>query len=598
MNKRKASAWRLPALVSLVWLAITAAALIVLYYITKYLPLLLGGLAILLPTLIYGITALFCCGAVPLEKQETRTEPEAVTADEAVKKPWWRKAIPACARAVKSVATWLVDAYFRCRFAASVVLIAVTAIGIHVFFWIMMRRSTTLYNINYLFPVILAVIFVTHIIFEKWCAHVKTGNDKNGAAHLKNIRTAFGTSRIVLILIAAAQVVKLLGFYDLLKYVNIGLAVIFVYITVFIVLSLCVVVLRREFMDEPDISIPMPFSIGKSRELGVLSYLEKNTGITMRSLWSMRMIKQIIPYTVVISLLLFWLCTGVVQIEAYQTGAVYRLGKLCEKTLEPGLHMTLPWPIDRVVVKNTDTVNTMTIGYRSNESGDNTWVSTHGSQEYRLLLGGGNELVSINLRLEYRIDDLVAYLGNCSSPEKVLEAKAYELVTERTIGTDLDDLLSVNRSEFSKSFLEDMKVRLEEYDTGIELVGVVLESIHPPVDIAEVYQNMIGAEIDAEKLILDAQAAAATAIAGAEKQYDTSVNAAKADSYTKIAAAQADVAEFMAGVSADKQYSDAYRYYKYLRAVSRAYGGAKLIIVGEGVDPSIYLGNLSVIPQS
>ena len=595
MNKRRSSAWRLPALVSLAWLAITAIALIVLYYITKYLPLLLGGLAILMPTLIYGITALFCCGAVSPERRENCFDIEP---EEPVKKSWLRRALSACARFIKRVCAGLADAYFKSRLIAAVLLTAVTMVTTHVFFWIMMRRATSLYTMNYLIPVILVVVFVTHVIFEKWCVHAKVGNDKNGAAHLKNIRTAFGASKIVRVLIAAAQVVKLLGFYELFRYVNIALAVIFCYITVFIALSLGVALIRRELLNEPDISIPMPLSIGKNRELGVISYLEKNTGITMRSLWSMRMIKQIVPYTVIISVLLFWLCTGVVQIEAYQTGAVYRLGKLCENTLEPGLHMTLPWPIDRVVVKNTDTVNTMTIGYRSTESGDNTWVGTHGSQEYRLLLGGGNELVSINLRLEYRINDLVAYLEHCSSPEKVMEAKAYELVTERTIGTDLDDLLSVNRSEFAKSFLEDLKVSLEEYNTGIELVGVVLESIHPPVDIAAIYQSMIGAEIDAEKLILEAQSAAATAIANAEKQYDTSVNAAKADSYTKIAAAQADVAEFMAGVSADNQYSDAYRYYKYLNAVRRAYGGAKLIIVGEGVDPSIYFGNLSVIPST
>ena len=96
MNKRKASAWRLPALVSLAWLAITAVALIVLYYITKYLPLLLGGLAILMPTVIYGITALFCCDAVPPEKQEEHTDTEAEVTEESPKKPWLGRAWLAC----------------------------------------------------------------------------------------------------------------------------------------------------------------------------------------------------------------------------------------------------------------------------------------------------------------------------------------------------------------------------------------------------------------------------------------------------------------------------------------------------------------------
>ena len=116
MNKRKASAWRLPTLFSLVWLAITAVALTVLYYITKYLPLLLGGLAIMMPTLIYGITALFCCDAVPPEKREDCGKPEAnVGETDAGKKPWWRKIFLMCARAGKRVGAWLVNTYFKFR---------------------------------------------------------------------------------------------------------------------------------------------------------------------------------------------------------------------------------------------------------------------------------------------------------------------------------------------------------------------------------------------------------------------------------------------------------------------------------------------------
>jgi hypothetical protein len=49
----------------------------------------------------------------------------------------------------------------------------------------------------------------------------------------------------------------------------------------------------------------------------------------------------------------------------------------------------------------------------------------------------------------------------------------------------------------------------------------------------------------------------------------------------------------MAGVEADKAYPSAYRYYKYLNAIGTAYGNAKLVIVGDGIDSSnIYFGNI------
>ena len=50
----------------------------------------------------------------------------------------------------------------------------------------------------------------------------------------------------------------------------------------------------------------------------------------------------------------------------------------------------------------------------------------------------------------------------------------------------------------------------------------------------------------------------------------------------------------MASVQAQKDYGDGYRYFKYLDALKTSYSGAKLIIVGEGIDSNnLYLGSIS-----
>jgi len=86
---------------------------------------------------------------------------------------------------------------------------------------------------------------------------------------------------------------------------------------------------------------------------------------------------------------------------------------------------------------------------------------------------------------------------------------------------------------------------------------------------------------------------AAVTVAEAQSAYDTSVAIATAEQSTLVAQARADVAEFMASVSADNAYTNAYRYYKYLNAIRQAYGKAKLVIVGEGVDSSnLYFGSM------
>ena len=96
------------------------------------------------------------------------------------------------------------------------------------------------------------------------------------------------------------------------------------------------------------IIVLLPFAGKDKNDLSVLSFLENNTGITMRGLWSMRLIKQIVPYTIISVAALFWVSTGIVQVEANQEAVVYRLGVLQEETLKPGLHFTLPAPFDKV----------------------------------------------------------------------------------------------------------------------------------------------------------------------------------------------------------------------------------------------------------
>ena len=140
----------------------------------------------------------------------------------------------------------------------------------------------------------------------------------------------------------------------------------------------------------------------------------------------------------------------------------------------------------------------------------------------------------------------------------------------------------------------DLKEKIKERNTGLEIVSVVLESIHPPLGIADIYQRLVSAEIEAQTRIMYAEAFAAVRVLEAETNYSQTVSVANAERLNKIAAAQAEVSEFMASVAADSSYSDAYRYYKYLNAVKNAYGNGNIVIISSDIDDSriIWLGSI------
>lgn len=572
--------------------ALTASAVLlaVIYARNKYLPYLLTALQLALPAAIGAILILFGRD-IPLRGHTDAPFPDNCRRI--------KRALLRVGRAIRRFCQGAARIFNRIRTPAAALLIILSAGFTIAAFAVFRTRMTSVYSLDYLPPVLLAVLFVIYIAVEKWCAHVTPdGNeDAYSSAVLGNMRTALATGRISLALCAVASTLKLLGLYDLQKALTIVLTVIFGYEALFILLSLTVVLIRREFASSPDLSIPLPFTGGGSRDMSLLGYLEKNTGITMRSLWSLKLVKKLVPYTVLLAAMIFWACTGLVQIESNEEGAVYRFGRLRDETLKPGIHLTLPWPFDRVETYSTGSVNRMTVGYISSEDSDNIWTAGHGSSEYKLLLGGGNELVSINLRIEYSISDLHRYLMCSSSPESILRALAYEAVTAHTINTDLTSLLSVDRTEFANDFAADLGERMSSYDLGLRVVSVVLESIHPPVEIASVYQEIVGAGIRAEQYMLEAEAKAAVTRANAEKSRTTAVNSANAAKSTAIASARAEVAGFLASAGADSAYPASYRYNKYLDAVAKAYGGARLVIVGEGIDSSkIYFGSVSVNP--
>ena len=448
-------------------------------------------------------------------------------------------------------------------------------------------------NVSITNILLFVLMFVGVLIIDKLCQYSEN-NTPFVSAILNNSRVFCKALFIQFIFSSVCLILELYTDYKIQKLIIYISTAFFFFYLFFIVISMLIIAIRKEFAVNPQINVPSIHLFKKNSEKSdsFFDYLEKNTGISMRSLWSVKYIKKIAPAAILISALCLWLSTSIVVVGPYQEAAVYRIGALQDELLQPGLHFVLPYPFDKAEIYDTKTVQKVTIGYKSNESTDNIWTSSHGEDEYKLLLGGGDELVSINLRLEYKITDLKQYLKSSKSPESIMEALAYELVMEQTISTDLSSLLSVNRYEFAKNFREELTRKLDEKNIGIEVVSVVLESIHPPVEIADVYQELISAEITAEKYILDAEAQAAVWKADAQTTYDTIVCKANAEQATKVSKAKSNIKEFMASVEANKKNPSAYHYQKYLAAVRDAYGKGNLVILGPGIDQSaIIFGN-------
>ena len=513
---------------------------------------------------------------------------EMKLADPEVKQTWWKKLLRGIGNFFRKLGNFL---HKRHSAILALALFVVILAG-NVLFWSRVGVTGADARLQYYVPVAVAVLFALSVVLEKWCSIICTLEDcsKKAVAIARNLKDALIIGRIAQVATLIALVLKLIGLFDAGLILTIVLAAALVFYTVMLLLSAIIRIIRKELTTEP----LLPMSPKAAGSANIIAYLEENTGITMRSLWSIRLVRQLLPGVLMLVVILTWLSTGLIQIESHQEAAVYRLGKLREQTLKPGLHMTLPWPFDRVEVVDTQSVRRVVVGYVPNGSEDNTWTDGHGVEEYRLLSGGGNEMVSINLQVEYRINDLNRFLRNATAAESLLSASAYEIITARTIATDMDALLSSDRVVFSETFREELVERITCYNSGIEVTNVVLESIHPPVEVADVYQQVITAGIHAKQLILETERAAIAEVTVAQQKAYADTSIASTTYFQSVAAAKGAVQAFMASVEANQTYPEAYTFYKYSTAMTEAFKKGVVIIVGEGVDSGkLVIGDLS-----
>ena len=315
---------------------------------------------------------------------------------------------------------------------------------------------------------------------------------------------------------------------------------------------------------------------------------EVKANFSLKSLYTFKYALKILPAVFLSLGLILFLSTTVFVVQPYQQAAVFRLGRLDRSSIVgEGVHFKLPWPIDTVAVHDVHRINSLTIGYESDERTNFLWADSHDSGGFLLLLGNGNEAVAVNIRITYKISDLYSFIKTSSNPEAELTAEAYRALMNRTVNTTLDAFLSVDRSLLSASILEELSSFSEAKGLGLSVVQVIVENIHPPFEVADFYQRVATASIEKNTIVTNARAAAESMLIHAERQSITARDNALAEQQTRVSAAQKEMAVYYEAMQAYRINPRSFRLARYLNAFETAVGGNKVFVFSPGTEDSI-----------
>ena len=370
-------------------------------------------------------------------------------------------------------------------------------------------------------------------------------------------------------------------------------AYLFVALTVNILLS----VLKNDVIGNFEYTFILKISDDKDK--GFLDSEEAKTHFSLKSLYTIRYTLQILPWLVLFLGFTLLLSTTVFVVQPHQQAVVYRLGRLSEDSIVgKGLHFKLPWPIDIARIYDVHRVRSMLIGYQADYGEHFLWSRPHEGGEYRLLLGNGNEVVAVNMRIVYRISNLHSYVTAFANPQAVLSAAAYEAIMRRTINTTLEPFLSIDRISFSASISEELAEFCETKGLGLAVVQVIVESIHPPVEIAGVYHRAVSALVDRNMRILNARTDADRTLIEAEQQSRVAVYNAKAEQHRRVSAAQKEMAVYYAAMEAHEINPESFELTRYLDTFETVIGGNKAYVFSPGTEDSIsraVIGRLNTV---
>jgi regulator of protease activity HflC (stomatin/prohibitin superfamily) len=146
------------------------------------------------------------------------------------------------------------------------------------------------------------------------------------------------------------------------------------------------------------------------------------------------------------------------------------------------------------------------------------------------------------------------------------------------------DVLGQNREAFIRGFQQELQSRLASLSTGIEIMGIVVEAIHPPPAAAAAYQGVQTAAILSVVQIADAKAEAAENINLAQGSATVMRNEAQAAAAERLDRAKAELALFEGDRQAYSSQGKAFLFERRLQHFDKALSGVPFTLVDHRID--------------
>ncbi len=352
-------------------------------------------------------------------------------------------------------------------------------------------------------------------------------------------------------------------------------------------------------------------------------------GIDLGRSWALGFIRRaIIPMA---AGLVFsgWLMTGVTTLSLSER-AVYEAFGNPQGVFHPGLHVYLPWPFGRLKPVEYGVVHQIPIAFLDEEiygkamaekavvekstiegsqpaSADRLWEASRPTEASYLVASNQNgrenfEVINVDLRIAYRIgltdDAALSAAYSLESPDNLIRAAAGRMLARYFARYTLSAILGQDREAFIRNFQKELQARLNTLSTSIDVLGVVIETIHPPAGAAEAYQQVQAASIEAITKVANAKGDAVRDMRQAEADATEAPDRPTAMAAETVADAKVGTALFAGDAQAYRAGGQAFLFEKRLGILESAITAETPVTILDARIPANQLQMLQMRPPA
>ena len=275
--------------------------------------------------------------------------------------------------------------------------------------------------------------------------------------------------------------------------------------------------------------------------------------------------------------------SGVYFVAPDQQAVVVRFGQVVAKGVTPGVHYSLPWPIESVYKLKVLETKRLTVGVEAPDRALGR-VAAETPTEY---LTGDQNLINVRMAVQYAVKDPAAFLFRSQDVAQLI-AKSVESAFAQTIAAEnVDSLLTTGKVAAQNATLARSREILDAYASGVFINSINIENVTPPAEAADAFRESVSARADRDRIVNEAHGYANDTIAKAGGEAEKLITDAESYRQQRVNESEGDAARFAKLLAESRKAKDVTARRLYLETMEEVLPRVKKVVIDSSGPKSL-----------